>query len=303
MRLDIFALLTSVYRCRLELKQRVTMPLLFNTLLDQAQISSLGEVRLLRHQDPRRSDRGRSPYELWRDDRPAFERYQEYQSFKNRNRLKASYWASFVVTPVGETLLAGFYACRYLGINKEDRPWPNNAQRTDPAGTCDIYELTPDDRLNDLAGRLVIEWGDGERTWIQRADNQNKMVLEIRTVFREPDFPGFADFIAPLSKIETLPRDWITALRSSRGIYLLTCPKTKEQYVGKASGDDGFYGRWSDYVRDGHGGNVGLKSRDPSDYQVSILQVAGDAETFEIDAMETRWKQKLQSREMGLNRN
>jgi hypothetical protein len=30
--------------------------------------------------------------------------------------------------------------------------------------------------------------------------------------------------------------------------------------------------------------------------------IAGDAETPEIDAMETRWRQKLQSREMGLNR-
>ncbi|MGB8633302.1 MAG: GIY-YIG nuclease family protein [Xanthobacteraceae bacterium] len=203
------------------------MPLLFNTLLDQAHIS-LGEVRLLRHQD-HRSDRGRSPYELWRDDRPAFELYQETQSFKNRNRLKAPYWASFVVTPVGETLLAGFYAGRYLGINKEGRPWPNNAQRTNLVGTVDIYELTLDDRLNDLAGRLVVEWGGAERSWIQRADNQNKVVLEIRTVFREPDFPGFADFIAPLSKIESLPKEWVTALRSTRGIYLLTCPKTKEQ--------------------------------------------------------------------------
>jgi hypothetical protein len=277
------------------------MPLLFNTLLNQAHVPPT-EVRLLRHQD-HRSERGKGPYELWRDDRPAFRLYQETQSFQNRTRLKAAYWASFVVTPVGETLLAGFYRSRYLGINNEERPWPNNASRTDPVGTCDIYELNPDDCLDDLAGRLVIEWGDGERSWIQRADNQNKVVSEMRTVFREPDFPGFADFIAPLSKIEVLPRDWITALQSSRGVYLLTCPKTKEQYVGKATGDHGFYGRWLDYVRDGYGGNVGLKSRDPSDYQVSILQVAGDAEAFEIDAMETRWKQKLQSREMGLNRN
>jgi len=29
------------------------------------------------------------------------------------------------------------------------------------------------------------------------------------------------------------------------------------------------------YVRDGHGGNVGLKGRDPSDYRVSILEVVG----------------------------
>jgi len=33
--------------------------------------------------------------------------------------------------------------------------------------------------------------------------------------------------------------------------------------------------------RDDHGGNLGLKSRDASDYQVSILEVAGSAATFE----------------------
>jgi len=53
----------------------------------------------------------------------------------------------------------------------------------------------------------------------------------------------------------------------------------------------------------GHGGNVALKSREPSDYQISILQIAGtDATTDEIIGMEERWKKKLQSKEMGLNR-
>jgi hypothetical protein len=175
---------------------------------------------------------------------------------------------------------------------------------TFPAGAVDIYELTLDERLNDLAGRLVIAWGDGERAWLQRADRQNKVVLEIREAFREPDFPGFARFISPLSHVQRLPVAWVMALSSSRGIYLLTCPRTREQYVGSATGAEGFHGRWLSYTRDGHGGNVGLKSRDPSDYQVSILEVAGSAATVdEIIAMEGLWKQKLQSREMGLNRN
>jgi hypothetical protein len=48
---------------------------------------------------------------------------------------------------------------------------------------------------------------------------------------------------------------------------------------------------------------VALKSRTPSDYRVSILQVAGtEATTAEIIAIEERWKKKLQSKEMGLNR-
>lgn len=277
------------------------MPLYLNSLFAQAGIST-SDVRLLRHQDSR-STKGRSPYELWRDDRPAFEIYQGTQSFGNRSKLQSPFWASFVTTPAGQTLLAGFYRSTYIGISTEDRPWPH-AEGIDPAGSCDVYDLVLDDQLNDLAGRVVIDWGASERAWIQRADNQNKLVEEIWRAFREPDFPGFARFVAALSDLERVPVSWIAALSTSRGVYLLTCPKTREQYVGSAYGEDGFYGRWLAYIRDGHGGNVALMSRDLSDYQVSILEVAGSAATVEnILVMEDLWKRKLQSREMGLNRN
>ena len=277
------------------------MALRFNAILAQYGIAP-ATVRLLRHQD-RRSEKGRTPYELWRDDRPAFEIYQQTQSFTNRSKLQAPFWASFVVTGGGETLLAGFYGSRYLGINTVERIWPHTIG-SDPIGTCDVYDLMLSEHLNDLAGRLVVEWGAAERAWIQRADNQNKIVLQIREAFREPDFPGFSRFIEPLSRIERLPATWITTLSASRGIYLLTCPQTREQYVGSATGVDGFYGRWLSYASNSHGGNVGLTSRDPSDYQVSILEVAGSSSTAdEIMALETLWKRKLQSREMGLNRN
>ena len=89
-----------------------------------------------------------------------------------------------------------------------------------------------------------------------------------------------------------------------RGVYLLTCPRTREQYVGSASGEGGLLARWLEYARSGHGGNVGLKSRDPADYQVSILEICGSAATIEkILGTEQLWKAKLQSREMGLNHN
>jgi hypothetical protein len=229
--------------------------------------------------------------------------YQAIQSFNNRSKLRGDYWASFIVTSSLETLFAGLYACRYLGKNDVERVTPHTMEAF-PAGTVDTYELTVDERLNDLAGRLVIAWGEGERAWLQRADRQNKVVLQIKEAFGEPEFPGFARFIAPLSRVERLPAAWVAALSSSRGVYLLTCPRTREQYVGSATGVEGFHGRWLSYTRDGHGGNVGLKSRDPSDYQVSILEVAGSAATFEdILAMEALWKQKLQSRDMGLNQN
>jgi hypothetical protein len=112
------------------------------------------------------------------------------------------------------------------------------------------------------------------------------------------------NFIEQLSGLNKLAPGWIEVLRSTKGVYLLTCPKTKEQYVGSATGASGFWNRWQEYVQTGHGGNVALKSRDPSDYQVCILEVAGTSSTDDdIIRMEQRWKAKLQSGAMGLNRN
>ena len=277
------------------------MPIMFNTVLLAADFY-FGDVRLLRHKD-QRAAKGRTPYELWRDDRPQFDRYQATQSVGNRNKLKAAYWASFVGTPSDETLFVGLYGVKYRGLLAQDTPMPH-MDGVDKADSCDVYDLTLEHALSDLVGKLLIDWGLGDRAWIQRADRQDKRIMELRTEFKEPDFPGFLNFVEPLSRLDKLPKGWIAVLQSSKGIYLLTCPRTKEQYVGSATGEGGFWCRWQEYVQTGHGGDVALKSRDPSDYQASILEVAGTASTWEdILKMEGRWKSKLLSREMGLNRN
>jgi hypothetical protein len=277
------------------------MPIMFNSLLDAARLP-LSEVRLLRHKDTR-AEKGRTPYELWRDNRPQFDLYQSTHRVENESKLRGRYWATFLGTPPGETLFVGIYRVEAKRLLDVDLPMPHR-EGVDKAGTCHVYDLTLEEHLRDLIGRLLIDWGPGERSWVQRADQQNKPVTELRTAFKEPEFPGFLNFIKPLSELEALPPSWLTALRASQGVYLLTCPRTKEQYVGSATGEAGFWARWQDYIRTGHGGNVALKSRDPSDYQVSILEVAGTAATVDdILKMESRWKAKLQSSEMGLNRN
>ncbi len=277
------------------------MPILFNTLLSAIGFD-VSDVRLLRHKDSRAA-KGRTPYELWRDNRPMFDQYQRTQRVIHESKLRASYWASFIGTPNDETMFAGIYGVKGKRLLEKDTPRPH-IDGIDLAGSCYLYHLEQDSRLDDLIGRLLIDWGVGNRAWIQRADRQDKVVVELRTAFKEPEFPGFLNFVTSLSKINSLPKSWITALASSRGIYLLTCPKTKEQYVGSATVEGGFWRRWQDYAGSGDGGNIALKSRDPSDYQISILEVAGSALTQEeIIQMEILWKSKLQSREMGLNRN
>lgn len=275
------------------------MPLSFNQALEAYGIDPR-EVRLLRHQT--RGESGQTPYTLWRDDRALFDAYQATQHPKNRNRLAGSLWASFVVTPDGRTLFAGLYAVGGTEPIPADWPYPLNARGE--INEDELYRLTHIELFSDFDGRIYVDWGAGTRTWVQRADQQDKPIEELARRFAEPPFPGFSAFSEPLSRILSLPPSWAAALGAARGIYLLTCPTTKELYVGSATGADGFIGRWRSYALTGHGGNVMLKSRDPSDYQVSILEVAGSLDSdADILALETRWKQKLQSREMGLNAN
>lgn len=274
------------------------MALTFNSLLESCGIDPR-DVRLLRHTPDRYF--GRTLYALWSDDNPDFLTYQGIQHARMRQRLAARYWASFLVTPDRSVMFAGLFSVERVGCHAEGTLDPVTRQEV---SGFDHYSQIPVQALEPWIGRVFIDWGDSAITWVQRAHAQPKPILEITRIFREEEFPGYTAFIASLSALETLPAGWRVALRAARGVYLLTCPRTREQYVGSATGEEGFLGRWTAYARDGHGGNVGLRSRDSSDYQVSILEVCGSGLSGEdILAREQRWKNKLQSREMGLNRN
>jgi len=262
-------------------------------------------VRLLRHQQIGRL--GQTPYTLWRDNAAELESYQSAQPADRRAYFASDCWAGFVVPPDGSTLFVGLY--RIFDHRPAGADWIDPLSRLTPPEMQRELDIYGFERLLDfdhLIGRLKIDWGSGTRSWVQRADkpNGNKQIVELAQSFREPDFPSYTAFISNFAVLPNIPPTWIAALSAARGIYLLTCPRTREQYVGAAYGNSGFWGRWQAYIASGHGGNEGLKSRDPSDYQISILEAAGSAATVEdIVAMEVQWKLKLQSREMGLNRN
>jgi hypothetical protein len=264
----------------------------------------LDDIRLVRHAEPNALE-GRSPYLLWRDQRTAFDFYQQQQGDREHRTLeKATHWASFVADPLKKTMFVGFYRAKYVGKNTVEVISPTTDKRNAP-GDAHMYELHLDKFLSEYIGRLFIDWGPGPIAIVQyAAGRKNKAITEIRVKFEEDAFPGYAEFISNLSLLEGLPPSWIRQLSTVKGVYALTCPKEKLLYVGAAYGDDGFYGRWRQYAVDGHGGNIRLKSRDRSDYQVSILEVAGSSASVEdIAKLESRWKEKLQTREMGLNAN
>lgn len=273
--------------------------LTFNTLLRSENIDP-ADVRLARHQDSRFPDRP-TPYELWRLDDGRFDAYQQIQG---RKVFKVGGWlASFVVTPANDTLFVGLYSVDGIGIVPPGIKCPIALDARDVTG-CTMYDIKPSSRLGRYSGLLVIDWGMGYRSWVQLAKNQDKPVLEIRKAIIEPNFPGFRDFQWDVSKIETIPFSWREALRAVNGIYVLVCQETGKQYVGSAYGYDGLWGRFVDYAKNGHGGNVELKRRGAACYQVSVLEVIPPTASFEdIMKAENAWKEKLGSRKHGLNEN
>ena len=86
------------------------------------------------------------------------------------------------------------------------------------------------------------------------------------------------------------------------------------KYVGKASGKDGFWQRWSDYIGTGHGGDVDLEKLLKynggiqyaiDNFKFSILEIVESNMDDDIDSRESHWKRVLMSRlpNVGHNKN
>jgi hypothetical protein len=279
------------------------MAIFFNSLLEAAQIDP-AKVRLMRHQDSR-ADKDRTPYRLWRDspDRD-FLTYQARQNVRNSATFRRyDYWASFVVPPTRETLFVGLY--KIIGQPSLGEPGVRHVHTQGiEENPYMVFPLQKSDLLKEYEAKLVVDWGADYINWHQDAHTHDKRILELRAAFKEEDWPGALIFIKPLSEIPNLPTAWIERLSEMKGIYLFTCPRERLQYVGSArSIHAGFYQRWKDHEAVG-GDAVRMQRREKSDYQVSILEVAGSGASDEdILQCEQLWIRKLQTVDMGLNGN
>lgn len=284
-------------------------PLLDFTEIVEKRGLSPDTCRLLRHD--------RRALAAWAEGRDVFGAFVSYQRPRPSPYFRAEIAFQFVPGP---TLDDGDQSALFVGAHRIVDRFPLDRtmrrlprlhhpscdeeyrERDDPVDAFDLDWLADWD---DLSQRVLVRWGSpaSSRAWSQWASNR-KEVVEVRRTADEPDFPGFAKLALQIDELPTLPPSWRAAIASVGGVYLLVCPDTGEQYVGSATGEGGFWARWSAYAADGHGGNVRLVARGRRNYAVSILEVASpDMAPADVIARESRWKTKLGSRAHGLNAN
>ena len=129
------------------------------------------------------------------------------------------------------------------------------------------------------------------------------------------DFIGFDKVNIDFKTLKYIVSDsissWKSALSNIKGIYLIVDTLTGKQYVGSAYGNECIWQRWSEYAKNGHGGNVELKEllkKNGENYKFnfkySILEVCNmNLGNEYIIERETYWKEVLLTRNFGLNKN
>lgn len=242
----------------------------------------------------------------------------EYQQLQKEGFFKnCDYVLSFLSGPGSSAKFIGIYRV----IDKNGKKANANALGNDfnPMNISDndnIYQYLLEKLpiMSDLENRLIIDWGKSTISWSQWATNE-KEVIAIQE-YEKFTFKGYENLILDFCNLEEIIHDnilyenWHTALKSVYAIYLIVDTVSGQQYVGSAYGDGGLLGRWTSYIKTGHGGNKLMQTLlkefpgRENDFQFSILQIIPKNYTAEdVIQLETLYKDKLQTKKFGLNDN
>ncbi len=181
------------------------------------------------------------------------------------------------------------------------------------------------DTQKDLVGRMLLSFKKNPRNSYLTLEYQSEDTKEgprdiyVHSILDEritiEDFKGFDKVNISYQTLKyiidnNLPT-WKSALSNVKGIYLIVDTANGKQYVGSANGEDCLWQRWSDYAKNGHGGNKELQAllkahgnNYKDNFKYSILEVCNlNLGTEYILSRETYWKEVLMTRQFGLNSN
>jgi hypothetical protein len=251
------------------------------------------DVKVLRHRD--------LETDLWERRRSGtFGDYQDWQSWDVFGHAK------YIISFIAER---NRYA-KFVGV------WQVDGKLKNPKGGF-RYTTLEIPGYTELEGRLVVEWGEGTRSWAQWLHAAgDKTVTELLPENYVMDFPGFYNFTLSYDQLTTLianpdsNREWQRMLSSVSGVYVVLHQATGKQYIGSAYGLGGIWGRWASYANSPSGGNLLLRklldedSEGHKSFQFSLLRVLESGATKdEVLGQEALLKRKLGSRNFGLNSN
>jgi GIY-YIG catalytic domain len=230
--------------------------------------------------------------------------FDEWQKVQTRKNFKRPYVLSLIAMKQPHAWLFG-------GLHQSGPPKPYKERYWH-------YPLDEIPETKHLNGRLVINF---ERRSRQSYLNAEKWIgnLIVKEIFPEKiqfaKFLGFKSVLLTTQDLRKIVRDqlpdWLAALSSVAGVYLISDTRSGKLYVGSATGEGGLWQRWCSYASTGHGHNVELRAvmkelggAHVEHFQYSILEIA-DTHTSpkEILQREFHWKSVLLSRLHGYNKN
>ena len=233
-------------------------------------------------------------------------KFKEWQECQKRKNFGRSYIVSLI------QLEEGSDRCLFVGIYTK-----NGLRDRKPDETEDriYYDTTLLEGQDSILGRIIVTFDRVREACLDAEKHVDK--LEITEILKErmfiEKFPGFNKICIDHQKLKTIigmPEDsWRGALSNIKGIYLICDTKNGKKYVGSAVGEEGIWGRWCEYAKDGHGDNKELKRELKSNpekierFQYSILEIADTHNSSDISKRESYWKDVLLSRKFGYNAN
>jgi len=270
--------------------------LLFNRGLDKT-----ARIKLVRHKDP--------SCDLYEDYKTNPEKFLAYQSSQAKPIFHG---LDYIVSFIGET---DGTLSRFIGVYQVLNEQENSEYSTDNpyGGKKYSYEIQEISGFEDLKDRIIIKWTN-PISYIQWVKNEME-VIEIHPGLHYKQFTDYFDYILNFDELKEIVtnqyKDWKRMLSVTKGIYLISDTTTGKLYVGSAYGENGIWGRWSDYVKtNGHGNNKTLKDlieKDPAHgnhFHFSILMLLPSTITpDEAIKKERLFKNKLGTNSFGLNNN
>lgn len=308
---EFYAIQRAVYKKVIMTVKGKKMAILTITKLLKEVLPDLNikRVKLVRHKDSRKEQfidgepvKG-NPYEWYIKDR---EKFIAYQSEQSEDRFKGvDYIVSFIGEEGTTARFVGVY--KVLGIDEAKGRRINNGHL--------FYRMEEVPGFDEFNERVIIDWGKSAITWHQWLDKNDKEVIAIERKGIDWVCPDYEEILLPYERLKRIFEEgisvWRDKLSACNCIYVISDSNTGKLYVGSTYNSRGIWGRWEDYAKTGHGGDVELEkllAEDPNYakkyFTWAILQTLPlKIEDEKAIAVETRWKEKLGRTACALNRN